>query len=121
VPSVEPIYHLALAEDWERAQDAEADYAISTIGVTLEQEGFIHCSYADQVQGVADRYYGGHDDVLLLTLDPSRLAAPWQVDPVGDEAYPHVYGPINPAAIVSVRRLARGPDGRLATGLPAIP
>lgn len=124
MPTGEPIYHLALAADWEQAQDAGADYAMSTVGVTLEQEGFIHCSFAAQAQGVADRYYGsslGTDDVLLLTLDPSRLTSPWRVDPVGDEAYPHVYGPINAAAILSVRRLVRGPDGRLATGLPAIP
>lgn len=123
VPSTEPIYHLALAADWERAQDAQIDYAMSTIGVTLEQEGFIHCSYASQAQGVADRYYGGPGlgDVLLLTLDPSRLISPLRVDQVGDEAYPHVYGPIDAAAIVSVRRLVRGPDGQLATGLSAIP
>ena len=94
---------------------------MSTIGVTLEQEGFIHCSYAAQAQGVADRYYGGQGDVLLLTIDPSRLTSPWRDDPVGDEVYPHVYGPINEAAVVSVRRLVRQPDGRLATGLPAIP
>ena len=116
----EQIYHLALAADWDRAQAPGAAYTTSTLGVTLEQEGFIHCSYAQQVQAVADGFYRGRGDVVLLTLDPGLLTSPWPVDPVGDDAFPHVYGPLDLAAVVDVRPLGLGPDGRPATGLPLI-
>ena len=33
---------------------------------------------------------------MLLTIDPTRLTdAEVRVEPVGDDTYPHVYGPIN--------------------------
>ena len=33
-------------------------------GRTLEQEGFIHCSYTDQVEATLERFYGDLDDVV---------------------------------------------------------
>ena len=41
--TMEPLFHLALADDWRDAQDAGA-YRISTIGMTLDEVGFIHLS-----------------------------------------------------------------------------
>lgn len=103
------IYHLALVSDWEAAQQAGA-YEISSLGVTLEQEGFIHASRADQWEGVRDRYYGDVvEPLVLLVIDPTRLTSPLVVEAVagtGDE-YPHVYGPINVDAVVETRLLTR--------------
>src|SRR5688572_5844597 len=44
-----PLYHAALPADWTAAAAAGV-YTMSTRGVTLEQEGFIHCSYRHQVE-----------------------------------------------------------------------
>jgi uncharacterized protein (DUF952 family) len=83
-------------------------YATSTVGRTLEEEGFIHTSRRDQVQGVFDRYYAGlREDLVLLTIDPTRLESELRIDPVGDDTYPHVYGPINRRAVVEVAPLNR--------------
>ena len=89
------LFHLALAEDWQQARSA-GTYTTSTIGRTLEQEGFIHCSYAHQVHGVAARFYRGRDDIILLTIDRDELDAEVRLEQVGEqgESYPHVYGPI---------------------------
>lgn len=108
------LHHLALAEAWARAQ-ASGEYDRSTIDRSLAEEGFIHCSFAEQVQGTADRYYRGRDDVVLLTVDPSRLRAEVRVEasPSTGEGYPHVYGPIPVAAVTSVQPVPLGPDGRL--------
>ncbi len=47
------------------------EYRWSTLGRTLEEEGFIHCSTPEQVPGVLARYYASYaDDLLLLTVDP---------------------------------------------------
>ena len=106
------LYHLALTREWEG--DPGAAYTISTIGRTLAEEGFIHCSFAEQVQAVADRFYRGRADVVLLQIDAGALTSPVRVEPVpGGEAYPHVYGPINRDAVVRAAPIPLLPDGRL--------
>lgn len=109
----ERIFHIATAADWRRTL-ASGSYTTSTVGRTLEEEGFIHASRRDQVQGVFDRYYRGlGEHLVLLTIDPARLTgADLRVEAVGDDTYPHVYGPINRTAVVDVVPLDRrgGPE-----------
>ena len=114
------IYHIALASDWQSALEA-GEYRVSTLHRTLEDEGFIHASYAEQVRLVADRFYAGvAEPLLLLTVDERRLTVPLQVDAVPGEAdgYPHVYGPITVPAVIMATPLQRDPEGRLE--LPAL-
>lgn len=99
------IYHCSLVSDWEAAK-AAGEYTISTRGRTLEQEGFLHASYADQVDGVLARYYAGvTEPMVLLVIDPDRLTVPVipESPPGTDEKFPHIYGPLDPAAVVEVR------------------
>ena len=107
-PAPDRIFHVATAADWRRTLQT-GTYTTSTVGRTLEEEGFIHASRRDQVQGVFDRYYAGlGEDLVLLTIDPTRLTdADVRVESVGDDAYPHVYGPINRSAVVDVAPLDR--------------
>ena len=101
------IFHIATAADWRRALES-GTYATSTVGRTLEEEGFIHASRRDQVQGVFDRYYRGiGEDLVLLTIDTGRLESEVRVEQVGDDSYPHVFGPINRRAVVGVEPLNR--------------
>jgi len=103
----ERIFHIATAADWRHALET-GTYTTSTIGRTLEEEGFIHASRRDQVQGVFDRYYrDAGEHLVLLTIDPARLGVDIRVEPVGDDTYPHVYGPIARAAVVEVTPLDR--------------
>jgi uncharacterized protein (DUF952 family) len=99
------IYHLATGSDWERAQ-RDGAYTTSTRGVTLAQEGFIHASRADQWEGVRDRYYTDLDEpLLLLEIDTDLLDVPWVEErpaPDVEDTYPHIYGPLKPAAVVDV-------------------
>jgi uncharacterized protein (DUF952 family) len=115
------IWHLALASDWDAAM-ADGAYAVSTRGLTLEQVGFIHCSYANQVAGVATLFYADeHRPLTLLGIATQRLAqAGIEVrDEPGDRAhpdgerFPHVYGPI-PVSAVTETHDARMIDARLA-------
>ncbi len=114
------IWHLALTTDWEAAR-ARGSYAISTRGLTLAEVGFIHCSYAHQVAGVAERFYADETAPLtLLGIDPERLAdagIELRAEP-GDpahpdgERFPHVYGAIPVGAVVETHT-AEIRDGRL--------
>jgi len=99
-----PIFHLALASDWEAAQES-GDYRISTLGRTLEQEGFIHASRADQWQNVMRLFYADvPEPLVLLEIDPARLTCPLEVEevPEAGDSFPHLYGPLNLDAVTAV-------------------
>ena len=94
------IYHLAEVARWEEAR-ASGAYEQSTLGRTLAEEGFVHASREDQWETVLETFYADHDGPLvLLEIDTELLSSPWQEDQVGDTTFPHVYGPINPSAVV---------------------
>ena len=96
------IYHLALARDWDDARRA-GEYRVSTRGRTLDEVGFIHCSRTHQVAPVAAAFYAGVTGLVLLAIDPARLTSElrYEAGPGSDETFPHVYGPIDLAAVVS--------------------
>lgn len=109
------LFHLALRSEWSRAQET-GTYPTSTLGRTVADEGFAHCSHAHQVAGVAARFYAGVEEPLvLLEVDRGRLTSEVveEVPPGGTEAFPHVYGTIDVAAVVTAHPLERAPDGVL--------
>ena len=99
------LYHLALGPEWQAAR-ADGEYRRSTRGRSLEEVGFIHLSNAHQVEATAALFYGDlpAGTVLLLTIDPQRLAAAAlevrfeQAD--GGEPFPHLYGPLPLEAVL---------------------
>jgi uncharacterized protein (DUF952 family) len=101
------IYHLTTPEVWELAQQA-GTYTMSTRGRTLAQQGFVHCSEAHQVEAVRSHWFGDLDAVLLLEVETDLLTSPWRSEQLdgADEAYPHVYGPLNLDAVLGVETLA---------------
>ena len=98
------IYHLAFRSDWE-AGVAAGEYRTAS----LADEGFIHASGDEaQMLSVAARLFAGRTDLLALDVDTERLpeGSPLVREPSRyGEIYPHVYGPINPDAVVRVRAL----------------
>jgi uncharacterized protein (DUF952 family) len=98
------IHHIALADTWSAALEA-GTYTASTLGLDLADVGFIHCSRPEQLDGVFRRFYADvTDPLLLLTIDTDLLTSPWQLDLVPGESlsFPHIYGPLNVDAVVSV-------------------
>ncbi|AWB92241.1 DUF952 domain-containing protein [Aeromicrobium chenweiae] len=97
------IFHLATAASWADAL-ARGTYTVSTLGLDLDDVGFIHCSQGTQVAGVHDRFYREvTEPLVLLEIDTELLTSPWQLDdvPGQPEPFPHVYGPLNADAVVS--------------------
>jgi uncharacterized protein (DUF952 family) len=114
--------HLALPADWTEAL-AVGTYRISTRGRTLADEGFIHCAYPHQVRGVADRFYGDVDELVVVHVDPQLVDAEIRIEPPADgvdERFPHVYGPIPVTAVVATVRWCRS-DGLEALTTAASP
>jgi uncharacterized protein (DUF952 family) len=101
-------YHLVRAEAWAAA-DPDRPYEASS----LASEGFIHCTDgAGEMVATANRHY--RDDpsaFLVLTIDLDAAGNPWRIE---DERgiYPHVFGPIERAAVTRVGPMPRDAEGR---------
>ena len=54
-----------------------------------------------------ERYYAGASDLVLLHIDEQLLTSPvvYEQLPGAPEPFPHVYGPINLAAVVTAEPL----------------
>ena len=96
------IYHVVSNENWQKAQ-LQGFYEAAS----LAAEGFIHCSKEEQVKGVLERYYAGQTGLLLLHIDETKLTAAlkYELAPSVNEAFPHIFGPLNLSAVVNVTRL----------------
>lgn len=108
------LVHLCAAEEWQIALRAGVHRPGS-----LDAVGFVHLSSPQQVHLPANRLYAGRTDLMLLRIDPARLASPvrWEpgvpTDPNGME-FPHLYGPLPVSAVISVTPYLPGVDGRFA-------
>jgi uncharacterized protein (DUF952 family) len=117
------IFHIATLDDWKQAQQS-GTYATSTFGRTLDEEGFIHAARHDQVPLVRDRHYADvTEPLVVLEIETDRLEAEVRDEQVGDEVYPHVFGPVPTSAVVAWRPARLPPidlgAGRRPAGPPA--
>jgi uncharacterized protein (DUF952 family) len=95
------LFHITPRADWDRQAEQTAYEADS-----LQTEGFIHLSTAEQVPGVLQRYYQNVPDLLLLHIDPDQLNADLRYEPsTNNELFPHLYGKLNKEAVVAVNPL----------------
>ena len=102
------LWHLAEEPEWAEAVRA-GSYRRSTRGLSLAEVGFVHCSYPEQLAGVAAAFYSDAGDLLLLRIDPARVPAEIRVE----DGFPHIYGPIPVAAVTAAEPLARDESVRL--------
>ncbi|HUV19376.1 MAG TPA: DUF952 domain-containing protein [Ilumatobacteraceae bacterium] len=108
----EPIFHLALPDSWAAAFTT-GEYRMSTRGITLEQEGFIHCSTRNQLEDTANRFYADLDQLVVLTIDQRLVPSPIVFEPPApdlDVLFPHIYGPLPIAAVNLATQWTRQPD-----------
>jgi uncharacterized protein (DUF952 family) len=104
------IYHIVPAAEF-RAQIEGAAYR----PVNLADDGFVHCALTASVLSVANDYYSGlSGPLLLLEIDPERLASETRYESpaliagagashlASTSEFPHVYGPIETEAITRV-------------------
>lgn len=91
------LYHLASSAEW-------ADYQARGVidPASIEQEGFVHCSWGRQVAGTVGKHFAEATDLLALQLDAAALGGVElkEEDSYGSgQAFPHAYGPIPAGAV----------------------
>ena len=104
----EQIYHITTQADWDAAQPSGLYRHPS-----LTAEGFIHCSYPEQILGVANRYFQGQDHLMLLAINRSQTNCDVIDEDLSNanQQYPHIYGPVPVNAVVDVIPFPRNEDG----------
>ncbi len=112
------LFHIIEKQGWVDAQD-RGEYHPDG----LESEGFIHLSEKRQVLRPANLLYSGRQDLSILVIDPERLTSEVVYEPGShgeSENFPHLYGPLNVDAVISVVDFPCGGDGTFAlpAGLP---
>jgi len=114
------LVHLPLVTDWER---------FSARGVytppSLDSEGFLPLCSRDLAPVVANTIMIGGGDRLIVGIDSARLTSELRREPAtpGTYAWPHVYGPLNPEAVMRVEEyssLASGRFGPLSEAVRAL-
>jgi uncharacterized protein (DUF952 family) len=102
------LFHITSSTEWEAAR-ATGEYRPQGFA----REGFIHCSYAEQVIRTANKFYKGVDDLVLLEIDPSKLTCRIIEENLegGSELFPHVYGPLPVSAVEAAHGFPCGDDG----------
>ncbi len=114
----ERLFHITSAAEIDAALARDeyrpADFA---------REGFIHCSYERQVLATANRIFRGRGGLVLLEIEPRRLACPVVVENLegGSELYPHIYGPLPMNAIQSAHPFPCDTEGFFSMPTPLNP
>ena len=112
--------HLTTKQAWEDALKVGI-YSLSTKGKTLEEIGFIHGSFVDQVEEVAGFVFAGStEELVVLHLATDRLASHGievRVEEASNgKSYPHIYGAIPCELVDGVSTAHINPEGRLLQG-----
>jgi uncharacterized protein (DUF952 family) len=102
------IYKIHPGADWTLA---EKSGLFEGAAVDLA-DGFIHFSTGAQVRETAARHFAGQACLVLVAVEAEALgpALRWELSR-GGALFPHLYGPLQLAAVRWVAPIALGPDG----------
>ena len=70
----------------------------------MKDEGFIHCSPAEKVEGSANNFFRNENDLVLLFIEDNKVNSKiiWEDLYNTNFNFPHIYGDLNLDAVVKV-------------------
>ena len=103
------IYKICSVELWREAERAGL-FAGAPVDLA---DGFIHFSTAAQVAETATKHFAGVTGQVLAAVDAGTLGEALIWEPSrGGALFPHLYGSLPMAAVLWVKPLLLGADGR---------
>ncbi len=101
------IYKIAAEAAW---QDAEKAGLFKGAAIDLS-DGYIHFSTAEQIRETAARHFADQADLVLVAVDAEMLGDKLKYEPSrGGALFPHLYAPLDLAAVRWVKPLPLGPS-----------
>lgn len=92
------IYHSTTPQDWQKFENLDHYESES-----LHSEGFIHASFAEQLNETLKLYFKDTEKVMILKIDEVNLDSEIRVEKSRNgEFFPHIYGRVNKSAIVFI-------------------
>jgi len=87
------------------------------IPASLANDGFIHCSKAEQLEGVINHLLKNEKKLIIIKINVDKLKSEIKFEapieaPQSTQYYPHIYGPLNKDAIEKKVELTIGDDGK---------
>jgi uncharacterized protein (DUF952 family) len=109
------VVHIARQSEWESGLESG-----SYVPAEFAGEGFIHMSTPEQAHLPANALFSRRDGLVLLWIDPARLTSELRYEraELGDEEFPHLFGPLDPAAVIGVTPLEPWEPGAFALPPP---
>lgn len=103
------IYKICPATLWAEAESAGV-FTGAPIDIT---DGYIHFSTGEQTPETAAIHFKGQDGLVLAAIDGDKLGAAlkWEVSR-GGALFPHLYATLPLTAVMWVKPIPLGPDGR---------
>ena len=104
-------YHLVPAEVWESQM-----YGETYEPEHFADEGFIHCTDTiEELVAVGNRYYRSDArEFLVLAVDCDQVTSRIVYEDAA-RIFPHIYGPLNLDAVLSVQPVVRAANGTFLT------
>lgn len=102
------IYKIVPNGLWQEARKAGIFHG-AAIDLT---DGYIHFSTEPQARETAARHFAGQSGLLLVAVETAKLGDALVFEPSrGGDLFPHLYGPLQLAAVLWEKPLPLGADG----------
>ena len=103
------VYKICGADEWRAAERAGV-FRGAAIDLS---DGYIHFSTGEQAAETAARHFSGKGDLVLVAVAAAALGPALKWEPSrGGALFPHLYGVLTPDAVLWVKPLPLGGDGR---------
>ncbi|WP_372365050.1 DUF952 domain-containing protein [Candidatus Uabimicrobium sp. HlEnr_7] len=91
------LYHITSKDEWSQVKETYLPQGFS-------EEGFIHCSYLQQIVGSANKFFQGKKNLVILQIERQKLECKVVDENLegGEVLFPHVYDSLPVNVVVKV-------------------
>ncbi|MEI5906987.1 DUF952 domain-containing protein [Bacillus spongiae] len=105
------ILHIMTRQEWDIIKES-----VKYTPKSIQTDGFIHCCTKEQIANVANQFFSGQTNLVLLRIDPDKVTSTIVFEDLQKlgQLFPHIYGPLNLNAVMNVIQFKPNIDGKFA-------